>query len=232
MHAVASDAIRVFERLGEEAGLSRAWLHVALAHWIRSDCARMESALWQALEHAERANERSTRSRILIDLARTTVIGPRPVDEGRQRSWSLLERAKGDIAATAFIEAMIAVLEAMSGRFDRARERWTAAKRRLSGVGLNVAVIQLYYGFIEFLAGTPERAERELKEACATVDRLRDDGHLSSAAGLAARAMYAQGHYEGCRHYCRVSARAASRDDVVSQVLWRGTDAKLRALNR
>jgi class 3 adenylate cyclase/tetratricopeptide (TPR) repeat protein len=231
LQAVAEQAIPVFDRLGDEGGLSRAWLHIALVHWIRSDCAAMEPALELALEHAERAGERRDRSRILSDLARTTVIGPLPVDEGIRRSHAILARAEGDVTATAFTQAMLAVLEAMDGRFDQARDRWQQSKRRLADVGLDVtvAIIQMYYVFIELLAGTPENAEAEVTEACAVFERIGTRGHLSSAAALAARVIGAQGRYEDGERYRRMSEETASADDVVSQVLWRGTHAKALA---
>jgi tetratricopeptide (TPR) repeat protein len=231
MQAVAEAAIAVFDRLHDEPGLSRAWLHMALVHWIRSDSASMEGALERALEHADRAGERRDRSRILSDLARTNVIGPRPVAEGIRRSHSILTRAEGDIAATAFTHAMLAVLEAMEGRFDDARDRWRQSKRRLADVGLNVsaAVIQMYYAFIELMAGTPQRAEPEVAEACAVFERIGARGHLSSAAALAARVAYAQGRHDECERYRRMSAQTASEDDVVSQVLWRGIHARMLA---
>lgn len=231
LQAVAEQAIPVFDRLGDEGGLSRAWLHIALVHWIRSDCAAMEPALELALEHAERAGERRDRSRMLSDLARTNVIGPLPVDEGIRRSHAILARAEGDIAATAFTQAMLAVLEAMDGRFDEARDRWRQSKRRLADVGLNVtvAIIQMYYAFIELLAGTPQNAEADVTEACATFERIGTRGHLSSAAALAARVISAQGRYEDGERYRQMSEETASADDVVSQVLWRGTHAKVLA---
>ena len=229
MQAVAEAAIAVFERLGDESGLARAWLHMALAHWIRSDSVAMESALERALNYAERAGERRDRSRILIDLARTTVIGPRPVSEGIRRGHEILARADGDIAATAFTEAMLAVLEAMDGRFDDARERWWSGKRSLVDVGLDVtvAVIQMYYAFIELIAGTPENAVPELAESCATFERIGARGHLSSAAALAARLICGDGRGEEYERYRRISLESTSGDDVVSQVLLRGTHARL-----
>ena len=174
MRAVAEQAIAVFDRLGDEGGLSRAWLHIALVEWIRSDSVAMDQALQRALTHAERAGDRRDQSRILTDLARTTVVGPRPVREGIRRCHELLARAEGDIAATAFTEAMLAVLEAMDGHFDAARARWRASKRRLGDVGLSVvaAVIQMYYGYIELLADCPEKAEPELAAACIAFDQL------------------------------------------------------------
>jgi tetratricopeptide (TPR) repeat protein len=231
MLAVAEQAIAVFDRLGDEGGLSRAWLHIALVEWIRSDSAAMDQALQRALTHAERAGDRRDQSRILIDLARTTVVGPRPAREGIRRCHELLAHAEGDIAATAFTAAMLAVLEAMDGQFDAARGRWRDSKRRLGDVGLSVsaAVIQMYYGYIELLADCPEKAEPELAGACIAFDQLGERGHLSSAAGLAARAHYAHGSYDESARYCRMSEEAASSDDAVSQVLWRGTRAKLLA---
>ncbi len=231
MRDVAEDAIAVLERLGDESGLSRAWLHLALVHWIRSDSAAMESALERALGYADRAGERKDRSRILIDLARTTVIGPRPVEDGIRRGGEILARADGDIAATAFTEAMIAVLEAMDGRFDDARHRWRGAKRRLVDVGLDltVAVIQMYYAFIELLAESPKRASPELAQACETFERLGARGHLSSAAALAARLISGHGRSEKYERYRRISLDTTSDDDVVSQVILRGTHATLLA---
>ena len=231
MRTVAEQAIAVFERLADEGGLSRAWLHIALVEWIRSDSVAMEEALQRALTHAERAGERRDQSRILIDLARTTVVGPRPARDGIRRCHELLSRAEADVAATAFIGAMLAVLEAMDGQFDGARARWRRSKRRLAEVGLNVsvAVIQMYYGYIELLADRPENAEPELAGACAAFEQLGTRGHLSSAAGLAARVHYAHGSYDESARYCRMSEEAASDDDAVSQVLWRSTKAKLLA---
>src|SRR5205823_3386649 len=51
--AVADKAINVFERVGDDGGLSRAWFHVAWANWIRSKSAEMEPALERALAYAE-----------------------------------------------------------------------------------------------------------------------------------------------------------------------------------
>ena len=231
MRAVAEQAIEVFERRADEGGLSRAWLHIALVEWIRSDSVAMEGALQRALTHAERAGERRDQSRILTDLARTTVVGPRPARDGIRRCHELLSRAEADVAATAFTGAMLAVLEAMDGQFDGARARWRRSKRRLAEVGLNVsvAVIQMYYGYIELLADRPENAEPELAGACAAFEQFGTRGHLSSAAGLAARVCYAHGAYEESARYCRMSEEAASDDDAVSQVLWRSTKAKLLA---
>ncbi|MBV8988901.1 MAG: hypothetical protein JO372_10115, partial [Solirubrobacterales bacterium] len=231
MLTVARQAIEVFERVDDQSGLSRAWLHVAWGRWIQSQCAEMEQALERALVHADRAGEKREQPRILSDLARAAVIGPRPVPDGIDRCAWILEHAGDDVPPSAFTGSMLAVLVAMDGRFAEARDQWRESKRRLADVGLPflVAVVQMYYAFIELLAGTPELAEPEVTEAFAVFERAGDHGRLSSAAALLGRVLYAQGRYDDCWRYNQISEQTASEDDVVSQVVWRGTRAKLLA---
>ena len=115
MLAVAEDAIEVFDAIGDAHGLSRARSHIAQVHWTRSRCREMEAVLEHALRDAERAGAHRERSRILRDLARATVIGPRPVDAGIRRCHEILRRADDDVTTAAVADAMIAVLEAMRG---------------------------------------------------------------------------------------------------------------------
>ncbi len=231
MLTVARRAIELFERVDDQSGISRAWLHIAWAHWIQSHCAEMEQALERALLHAERAGNKREQPRILSDLARAAVIGPRPVPDGIKRCSAILERAGDDVAPAAFTGAMLAVLLAMDGRCEQARERWQTSKRRLAEVGLSflVAVVQMYLAFIELLAGTPARAEPEVTEAFAAFERAGDQGRLSSAAALLGRLLYEQDRYDDAWRLIQISEETASEDDVVSQVVWRGTRAKLLA---
>ncbi len=228
---VAQRAIEVFERERDDGGLARAWMHVAEVHWTRSRCAEMEEVLERALKHAERAGERRQRSRILGDLARATVIGPRSVGDGIARCNRILERADDDVPLRAVAETMLAVLEAMSGRFDDARERWQSSMGRLEDVGLSVtvAILQMYRVFVELLAGTPGRAVPSVTEAYAVLERTGERRRLATTAALLGRLLYAQGSFEESDRYSRIAEEGASRDDVVTQVLWRGTRGKLLA---
>jgi DNA-binding SARP family transcriptional activator/tetratricopeptide (TPR) repeat protein len=231
MMSVAEQAVDVFTRVGDKAGTARAWQHVATVHWIRSHGGEMELALERALVHAERAGDPRLRSRILGDLARASVIGPRPVADGIRRCHAILERAGDDIVLLAVTATMLGVLEAMQGEFALARQRWERSKRTLESVGLSITVanLQMYSAFVELLAGTPERALSEVADACALFERVGERGRLSTAAALMARLLYAQGRPKECDEYCAISEHTTSDDDVVSQVLWRGTRAKTLA---
>jgi DNA-binding SARP family transcriptional activator/tetratricopeptide (TPR) repeat protein len=231
MLRVAESAMTVFDRLNDAGGISRAQLHIAKAHWIRCRCAEMEEVLERALTHAESANDRHERSRILSELARATVIGPRPVDDGIRRCESILEGAGDDLALTAVTGTMLAVLEAMTGKIEDARRRWVDAKRRLDDVGLTVtrSALQMYCAFVELIAGEPERAEPELTEAYVALERIGERDRLATTAALLARVLYAEGRYEESGRYADITARTAATDDVVSQVLASGTRGKMLA---
>jgi DNA-binding SARP family transcriptional activator len=228
---VANRAIEVFNSLGDEGGLARAWEQIALVHWIRCRCAEMEEVLERALEHAERAGEQLQQSRILAELASATVFGPRPVGDGIRRCSAILDRAHDDPRLSSITETMLAVLEAMQGEFDTARDRWLRAKQRLQEVGLGVtlAALAMYRAFIELMAGTPEKAESEVVAACEVLERAGDRDRLATVAALLGRILYAQARYDEAERYTVLSEECASADDVGSQVLWRGTRAKARA---
>jgi DNA-binding SARP family transcriptional activator len=231
MLAVAEKAMTVFKRDGDDGGLARAWQHVAEVHWTRSRCAEMEPVLERALRHAEIAGERRQRSQILRDLARATVIGPRPVGDAIERCSAILARAEDDVPLRAVAEMMLAVLEAMSGRFDAARDHHLAAQKRLDEVGLTVtaAVLRMYRAFIELLAGTPHLAIPELVESCTVLERIGERRRLATTAALLARLLYADARYEDAERFTRMTEESVSKDDVVSLVIWRGTLARLTA---
>jgi len=228
MRAVAEQSIAVFERFGDDDGLSRAWHHIAWADWIQSRLAAMEEALERAMRHAERVGVRHRQSQLLTDSARATVFGPRPVPEGIERCHGLLRQADGDVATCALIEGMLAILEAMDGQVVGARARWRKCKQRLeeNGFGFAVAVAQLFYAFIELVAGDPAAAEPELADACAIFERSGDQGRLSTSAALLSSLLCAQARYEEALRYSDLSRRTASDDDLVSQVIWRGAAAR------
>ena len=228
MRRVAETAIAVFERAGDHDGLSRAWHHVAWLNWVQSRCAEMESALERASEHADRAGSRRGRSQLLVDRARAAVFGPRAVADGLQQCRSLLAQAEGDVAATASIEAMLAVLQAMDGQAVAARLTWRRSKQCLQDLGLTfaVAVAQMFYAFVELYAGHSPSAEPEVADALAIFERCGDQARVSTAAALLACLLCAQGRWAEARQYSDLSRRTASDDDMVSQIIWRGAYAR------
>jgi tetratricopeptide (TPR) repeat protein len=227
----AEDAVRLFEELGDDLGLAKAWHLSAQAYWGLCKYADMEEMLERALVHAERAGDGRSRSLILDGLARAAHLGPTPVDEGLRRCEGILARARGDPPLEAVAIAMIGALKAQVGSFDEAR----ASCRRSSAIGEEfgltawLATLPLYSGPIELLAGDAVAAERELAPGYEALREMGELGRLSTQAAFLAEALYAQGRYDEAERLTAISADAATPDDAFSQIAWRGTRSKTLA---
>src|SRR5204863_7544245 len=133
---VATQAIEVFEASADELGLARAWFHVAEVHWLRCHCAEMEEALARALLHAERAGARREIADTLASLAPPTLVGPRPVEDAIEVCRDILKRGRGSAGVEGHANMVLAVLEAMTGRFESARRRYQETASVLEDRGL------------------------------------------------------------------------------------------------
>jgi ATP/maltotriose-dependent transcriptional regulator MalT len=90
-------------------------------------------------------------------------------------------------------------------------------------------MLSFYSAWIELIAGTPANAEPELRESYRRLEELGEQGHLATVAALLGRVLCEQGRDAEAVTFLEVSERASAEDDVVSQVLWRGTLARVLA---
>jgi tetratricopeptide (TPR) repeat protein len=190
-----------------------------------------EEAWRQALSYAESGGYAAEKAESIGWLMISAIFGPLPVAEGLARCKGFLEAAGDDQAIRAFCCVELAVLEAMSGEFDHARELLADGTRSISELGLTVWAAnnaQEAY-FVEMLAGNPEEAASTLQESYTTLESMGERGFLSTIAGFLAHALCAQGEYDEAERFSRASEAAAATDDVLSHVLWRTARAKVRA---
>jgi class 3 adenylate cyclase len=231
LQEAAEGAIRVFEASGDDVGLARAWRHLAQAHWSWCQCAPMEDALERALVHAERAAHDLEISEVVKLLVLAVVFGPKDVEDGIPRCHELRKRTEGNASLEAWIDGLVALLEAMRGNFTEARRLYrtseeTAAER---GSNMTLANFHMSAGIIELIAGDPAAAENQFRTGYALLERMGERAQLSTMAAFLARALYEQGRYRAAERFVDVSIESASEDDLASQVIWRGTLAKLVA---
>jgi class 3 adenylate cyclase/tetratricopeptide (TPR) repeat protein len=224
----AGRAIEIFEELGNDEGLAKAWSLRAQTFWDRCSYGEMEDMLERALVHADRAGDERSRSHILNFLARSAHLGPMPVEEGLRRCEDIHAQARGDPALDAVALAMIGALKAQVGSFDEARAscRSSRAIGAEFGLGAWLAALPLYSGPIELLAGEPEAAERELRVGYDALIEMGEVGRLSTEAAFLAQALHAQGRYEEAEYFTGVCEGATTLDDVFSHVAWRGVRSK------
>jgi class 3 adenylate cyclase/tetratricopeptide (TPR) repeat protein len=228
---IANKAIEVFEASGDELGLARAWLHVSEVHWLRCHCAEMEEALAHALIHAEHAGGRREIAGTLASLAPPTLVGPRPVEDAIRVCRDILERGRGSAGVESHANMVLAVLEAMTGRFEAARRRYRETASVLADRGLTtlLASVRMYPGMVELLSSDYEAAERELRLGYDELAAVGHSAYLSTTAAFLAKPLYELGRFDEALEMTRASEETASPDDIASHVVWRGTRAKLLA---
>ena len=187
--------IAVFEERGDDLGLAKALQLLALEEWFHCRYGAMETALERALEHARTAGARREVTNILNGLARAAALGPRPVEDALRRCEALRDEAAGDRSLEAFFDAVQALLEAMRGNFDEARDLYARSRSAFEDLGLEMQVAGLttYSGLVELLAGDPAAAEREFGQGYRRLERMGERGVLSTVAAFLARLCTSRG---------------------------------------
>ncbi|MDA0160208.1 AAA family ATPase [Solirubrobacter ginsenosidimutans] len=231
MHETAEEAIKIFDRYGDDSGLARAWNHIGFLHWTRLHMGLVEAALDRSIVYATRVGDARERSEAFNTLLRATVVGPSPVDVGIRRC----EAARGNVAEgislTAVTDITMAVLEAMRMNIDIARDLYQGARQRLEehGLGLKLAGLEIYAAMVELIAGDPSIVEPGLERAYAALERVGERGRLPTVLAFLARTRCALGAYDDALRFTHLSEKLNYRHDAASQILWAGTRGRVLA---
>ncbi len=226
------EAIRIFEELGDEAGLARALSIAGILRYWRGEAAAAIGDFEGAARHARRVADRAQEAVSLSFVLVATLWGPTPVDEALERVERMRARAKANRRLEVTLLRAGAQLEAMQGRFEAARDLIGQAKALAEELGLEVllaAGVAVQAGYVELLAGDAVAAERELRPACETLERIGDWGHIPHAAPLLADALFAQGGDEEALRLAELVERVAVPDDAEAEIGWRRVRAKVLA---
>jgi ATP/maltotriose-dependent transcriptional regulator MalT len=166
-------------------------------------------------------------------LAFCALLGPMEVTAAIDRIEEIGRQAEGSPVVEATVLITGALLEAMRGGFDLARERIARGRTILEelGQGLRAAVAPAsQLGRVELLAGDPVAAEVALRAGYEGLDRMGETAYLSTLAVDLAEAIYEQGRLEEAERVTEQSEQAAALDDVASQIGWRCVRGKVVAL--
>ena len=229
--AEAERAIPVFEAVGDDAGLARAW---RIVQWVHTSACRFEEtaqAAHRAMEHARRAGDRRQEGRAGTAYAMAALYGPTPVDEAIARCEEVLERTRGDRRTEGLVMCFSASLRAMQGGFGEARQLVGRARTTLEEIGgtLMAASTSLDSYAVEWLAGDLEAAERDLRRDYETLAALEETYLMPTVAGCLARMLCLQGRFDEADEFARVAEAVAAADDISSQALWRTARAQVLA---
>jgi hypothetical protein len=225
---VSDRAVAVFEELGDELGLARAWRLAAQAHYLERCGAATAEASERALVHARRARDRFEEREIVRWLTIALLLGPAPAPEAIARCRELLAETWDDVLLPAEISGAAAALVAMQGSAAEAEELIGQARTAMEVAGETIWVVMFWYSFAA-LQGDAASAEAEIRLAYDALGRLGERTNFSTMAHALSNAVYLQGRYDEAERLTEECERAARPNDIHSQILWRSTRAKVFA---
>jgi DNA-binding SARP family transcriptional activator len=227
---VADSALVQLERHHDERGQSRAWSLRASIAWLQGQVARADEGWEEAAQHARRAGDERQLFEILGWRASAAVFGPMPVHDAISRCMDTRRQVAGSPVAVALTLHPLAALHAMTGDFDQARRLIREGNAILGELGRMESAVSHHEALVELLAGRPEAAEARLRVGYEELGRMGGDGALlATTAAMLAEALYAQDRLGEAEELCALSARTAPPEDLVTQVVWRGVQAKALA---
>jgi tetratricopeptide (TPR) repeat protein len=224
-------AVRVFEELGDDAGLARALGFAGQLRFWAGEAASAIEDLEQAARHAHKAGDRLQESQSLGYILIASVYGPTPVESALQRAEQIRGQVDGNRRLHVTILRCQARLEAMRGNVNAARDLIAEAIALAEEVGLGVSAASVQHdsGRIELDAGQPTAAERFVRPAVESLERMGNQGYFVSTAPVLIEALIAQDRDEEAVALIERVAEWSIADDLESQISWRRLKGKLLA---
>jgi DNA-binding SARP family transcriptional activator/tetratricopeptide (TPR) repeat protein len=226
---VSDRAIAVFEGLGDELGLARAWRLASQAHYLDGRPGLCRDASERALVHARRADDSFEEREIVEWLVIVLLLGPTPAPEAMARCSELLDQEWDDPMVPAEVCSAAAVLYAMQGREPEAEELIERARLAMSDAGEWIWIVSFWYGFIRTWHGDLAAAEVDLRPAYEALKVAGERSHFSSIAHSLSAVAYAQGRWDEAEQLTIECERACRPNDHHSRILWRSIRAKVLA---
>jgi tetratricopeptide (TPR) repeat protein len=223
--------LSTFEAQGDQPGLARAWRLLGVVYGTTGQFSRAAEAASNVVDSATRVGDARLAARAAVTYSLAALYSSMPVPEALQRAEALLGAVETDRIAKARFLGILAVLHAMQGRFDEARELYRRSQGIVAELGrsLTVAAASLESSRVEMLAGDPSAAERELMRDYAILQAVDERYYRSSIACLLGHALWSLERYQDAGRYIDVAQDLADPDDVFTQVFWRTGRAKLWA---
>jgi len=226
------EAIAVLTTQGDHRGLARAWrVKAMVGPGAHRGAVAAEACAVSAL-HAARADDRAQEIDALSMMLVSSALGPDTPEVYGRRRGEAMRRADEGGELLASMNATDALLAAMAGRFDEARQLYRRATAILADLGqaiplANIHVFFAYY--VEALAGDWAGAEAQVRAGYEIVERLGERTVLSCAAGRLARALEELARWDEVERYVAIADGAAWIDDYDAHASLRAADALLHA---
>jgi class 3 adenylate cyclase/predicted ester cyclase len=219
------------DRLGDLAGVAKAEQVAAGACARLGRVGAVEAALDRALLAARTANDRRRMTSVLAGAPRAALWGPSPVVAASGRCLDvvrILRMTPGNRHVEAIALRCQAVLEAMRGRADAAREILAAAKTTFEELGLMLELQEtaVHAGIVELLAGDPIAGSEHLRAARAGFESLGVASGAAQAAALLAHALLGAGEADEQAMSQTLFAERHCGEDLKTTIGWSSARAE------
>jgi class 3 adenylate cyclase/tetratricopeptide (TPR) repeat protein len=220
---VVTDAVRLFNELGDLRGLAKAWRAKAYDYWTTGRLTRAAGASRRAIGFARRAADEQLEAEALSSRCFILFWGPRHVSEVTNDVQETLQwaRSRGLRRLEADALRILARIAAMQRRFPEARALLREADRAEPKAADLLVLVGAYLsaGIVELMADEAVAAEHILREGHKEVARLQGTRQLASVAILLARSLVAQGRDDEAMERIKESQRAAHPSQLDAQIL-------------
>jgi hypothetical protein len=230
--ALAREAIAELEPLGDELALARAWWLASSGDLAACRWRARGEAIERALGYARSSGAGADMVGALAGLfAQALLYGPAPVEDAVARLQDVSDGLGVDPALRSSVHTSLSGLLALRGDFEEARRLFRDAVATNEEFGLRFRRAQS--GFvgaqIELLAGDFSAAERELRASSQAFDEIGAATSATTHRALLGEVVVRLELVEEAEELARGVAAEAASDDLLTQVLWRCTLARVRA---
>jgi predicted ATPase/DNA-binding SARP family transcriptional activator len=225
----ARQAVTVFEDLGDEIGLSRAWRLASQAHYLDRSSEQSTEAAERALVHARRGDDRYEQAEIVEWFLVTLLFGPRPVAESCELCIGLRRELDGRPELEALVAAGLAWLEACRGRGDDARTAAGDALRAMDAHGASIFFVRFSLAHMLTLLDDDAGAAEIVRAGYEVLRSTGRGGHYGAAALLLARVCYAEKRYDDAERFVDEATRHTRANDIWNQSQHLGVRARIFA---
>jgi class 3 adenylate cyclase len=212
------EALPILAAAGDDEGMRDAWLALCLVANMRCRYEEWASASEQAIAHARAAGPDDRTWGLGVALSS----GPRPASD----ALAALDAQLPDQPSAADM-AVRGVLLAMLDRIDEAWEIALPAYERMREFGWEIGAIWL--AEIADIAGDNATAAEYMRRGCDAYEAGGNLPVLSSYAPLLGRMLCALGRYDEAAPLAAKGRDLGDPEDVLTQALWRGTEALLQS---
>jgi len=125
----------------------------------------------------------------------------------------------------------MAVMLAMQGRIEAARELYQTGYAALKELGAGIVTLtsSIDSSEVERLAGDLGEAERELRRDYDALAAIDERYYRSTVAAFLSQVLWAAEKFDEALEFSKVAEAIGEADDVLTQVPWRGARAKVLA---